>query len=357
MSGSSLDGIDLSYARYDVYEDRVEFELLHTEHVAFSEKWETRLRHVHSQDALTFIRTHVYFGHYLGEILNDFIHENGISPDFIASHGHTIFHDPNGRITTQIGDGAAIAAITNQTVICDFRTLDIAIDGEGTPIAPAADRYLFSDYDFCMNIGGIANITHNNGNQPIAFDIAPANQVLNALAGLLGWDYDEDGNIAKRGRIQPEILERLSDFMYFSNPYPKSISNSWIRNEIIPIYMNAQVPLQDKLRTAVEHLVQETYNSIQQIIEKEGLSLEDDESYQLLATGGGVFNDFLMDTLSDRLADLKVEVVVPDDDVIEYKEAILMGLMGVLRMENRPNCFKSVTGAQRDTIGGAIYKG
>lgn len=354
MSGSSLDGVDLAYCSFKVNGEDIQFELLEAENVAFEEKWTRRLKHLPTQSALTFAQTHVYFGHYLGHLLNDFIKKHKIKPDFIASHGHTIFHAPDQRMTTQIGEGGAMAAITKTIVISDFRTQDIAIEGEGTPIAPTADRYLFGDFDFMMNIGGISNITSNIHGKYIAFDIGPANQVLNALANTLDLEYDKGGEIARQGEANPDILEALYHFPYFENPYPKSIANAWIQNEIIPIYQQVDCPIADKLRTAVEHLAIETAHSIEQIIKKENFQKE---KYRLLATGGGTFNDFLMASIQEKIADMNVEIVIPSKEIIEYKEAILMGLMGVLRMEERVNCFSSVTGASRDTVGGAVYFG
>jgi len=354
MSGSSLDGVDLAYCHFIVNGEEIDFELKIAETIPFPSNWITRLKHLPTQNALTFVKTHTYFGHYLGELINDFIKKHELEVDCIASHGHTIFHAPDKRFTTQIGDGAAMAAITQKTVVCDFRTQDIAIDGEGTPIAPAADRYLFSDFDFCMNIGGIANITCNATDKVVAFDIASANQVMNTMANILDLEYDDNGELAHRGEVNEEIIAQLNEFDYFKNPYPKSIANGWIQSQIIPIYLNTDCPINDKLRTAVEHLATQTAFSIQQIIKKEAFHKD---KYQLLITGGGAFNGFLMDCIQEKLEAMNVEVLVPSPEIIEYKEAILMGLMGVLRIEKRVNCFQSVTGAKRDTVGGAVYFG
>ncbi len=354
MSGSSLDGVDLAYCHFSTDGKDIRYDLKIAETIPFSPSWMTRLKHLPTQNALTFVKTHTYFGHYLGELVNGFIKKHQIEVDFIASHGHTIFHAPDKRFTTQIGDGGAMAAITQRTVVCDFRTQDIAIDGEGTPIAPAADRFLFSDYDFCMNIGGIANITCNANGKIIAFDIASANQVLNAMANILDLEYDKNGALAQQGEVNTEILAELATFDYFKNSYPKSIANAWIQTQIIPIYLAIDCPIKDKLRTAVEHLAIQVRKSIQQIIEQENFEKDD---YQLIVSGGGALNSFLMETIQIAIQPLKVKIVIPSNEIIEYKEAVLMGLMGVLRIEERANCFSSVTGAKRDTVGGAVYYG
>ena len=356
MSGSSLDGVDLVYCEFEGHNDTnsYDFKLIHAENVPFSERWSSRLKHLPSQNALTFFRTHTYFGHYLGDIINDFIKKYHLKPDFIASHGHTIFHDPAYQFTAQIGDGGAMAARTGHKVICDFRTLDISIGGEGTPIAPAADRYLFAGYDFYMNIGGIANITGDANGKYIAFDTGPANQIFNGLANTVGLDYDKDGQLARNGQINTNILKKLADFDYFTADYPKSLGNCWIQNEILPIYLSEDCSLEDKLRTGVEHLAFQTAYSIEQVIHTENL---DKPTFTLFATGGGVLNTFLMEEIQKKLDLVGVQIIVPEKDMIDYKEAILMGLMGVLRVEGKVNCFSSVTGAERDTIGGAVYLG
>lgn len=354
MSGSSLDGVDLAYCEFSVQAGQYTFELLQSENIPFTEQWTRRLANLPTQSGLIFFKTNVYFGHYLGDMVNAFIKKYGLNPDFIASHGHTIFHEPAQQITAQIGDGGAIAAKTGHTVICDFRTLDIAIGGQGTPIAPAADRFLFGDFDFYLNIGGIANVTCNADGRYVAFDIGPANQVFNALANTIDLPYDKDGELARGGVVNEEILMYLAEFDYFEADYPKSLGNPWIRQHILPIYMGVDVPLADKLRTAVEHLAFQTAFSVEQILFTEDI---DKERYTLLATGGGVLNRFLMEEIQKKLALLNIKVVIPSKEIIDYKEAILMGLMGVLRMEGQNNCFSSVTGADRDTIGGAVYLG
>jgi anhydro-N-acetylmuramic acid kinase len=355
MSGSSLDGLDLAYCEFEVKDNDVfDFKLICAENIPFLERWVTRLKHLPQQNALTFFRTHTYFGHYMGDMVNDFIKKYNIKPDFIASHGHTIFHDPERQMTAQIGDGAALAARTGLTVICDFRTNDISIGGEGTPIAPAADRYLFSGYDFYLNVGGIANVTCNANGKMIAFDVGPANQVFNGLANVVDLEYDNGGELAKTGQVDEGILALLEEFEYFTADYPKSLGNGWIQSEILPLYLSLDCPLEDKLRTSIEHLAFQIAYSIEQIIVTEDF---EKESYTLFATGGGVLNTFLMEEVQKKLDLLNIRIVIPEKDIIDYKEAILMGLMGVLRMENKVNCFSSVTGAQRDTIGGAVYLG
>ena len=356
MSGSSLDGLDIAFCEFQI-EDKniVNWQLLLAETIPFSEKWQGRLLHLPQQDALVYAKSHAYLGHYFGELVNDFLERHQVEPDFIASHGHTIFHHPEKRMTAQIGDGAALAATTGYPVIADFRTQDIALEGEGTPLAPMADKFLFQGYDFYMNIGGIANISCNANGKMIAFDISGANQILNGLAHLMDMDYDEGGQVAATGEIENELLEELNELPYFSQIYPKSLDNQWVVNNLLKSYLEYEAPINNRLRTACEQLAVQTVLSIEQIIKKENLQKK---QYKMLVSGGGVLNAFLMENIRAVCNEkIELEIVIPEKEIIEFKEAALMALLGVLRVENIPNCMASVTGAKRDTIGGAIYQG
>ena len=362
MSGSSLDGLDIAYCHFSINEngkaDKLQIEdwkVEVAETVPFSEKWKERLMGLPTQNALIFSKTHAYFGHYMGELVNDFIQKHQLNPDFIASHGHTIFHYPENRLTVQIGDGAAMAAVTGYPVISNFRTQDIAIDGEGAPLAPLADHYLFSGYDFYLNLGGIANIACNLGDRFVAFDVGAANQVLNVLAQQLGKEYDENGEIAASGTINQDLFKLVNDIPFFKEGYPKSLDNQWVQNNIVPKYMIFPCSLEDKLTTACEQVAYQISTSISTILQKENIKKE---NFRMFVTGGGALNSFLMECIQKHCAKIaNVEIILPPKQIIEFKEAALMALLGVLRIENKPNCLQSVTGASRDTIGGAIYQG
>lgn len=362
MSGSSMDGLDIAYCTFEVDKQGAEesvviknWDVLLAETVPFSEKWKERLMALHDQNALIFSKTHTYFGHYMGELVNDFLQKHDITPDFIASHGHTIFHYPENRLTVQIGDGAAMAAVTGYPVVSNFRTQDIAIDGEGAPLAPLADRYLFEGYDFYLNLGGIANITCDTGQKYVALDIGAANQILNVLAEQLDKEYDENGNFARKGQLNPNLLNIVNDIPFFKKPYPKSLDNQWVQTNIVPKYMIFPCSWEDKLHTACVQLAAQIKVSIESIIQKEQINKD---HFKLFITGGGTLNSFLIEKIEEQCnAALQVELVLPSKKIIEFKEAALMALLGVLRVENIPNSMHSVTGATRDTIGGAIYQG
>lgn len=355
MSGSSLDGLDVVHCSLEITREpvAVSWKLLVGETLPFSDLWTRRLANLPTQSAMSFAQTNVYFSYYMAELVNDFIKRHKLQPDFIASHGHTIFHYPDKRFTTQIGDGGSLAAATGFPVVSNFRTQDIALNGEGTPLAPAADRYLFPGYDFYLNLGGIANITANIEDKYIAFDTAPANQIFNALAQLSGADYDLNGQLAAAGKVLPDLAEALSQNNYYKKSYPKSLDNQWIRKQVLPFYYEYPGSVEDRMSTAVHQLVDETMRSIKTILQKEAFNKE---NYRMLVTGGGAFNLFLIKALKEKAAaELNIEVVLPKKEIIDFKEAILMVLLGVLRLENLPNCFASVTGAKRDTVGGAVY--
>jgi len=357
MSGSSLDGLDIAYCRIDWQADQVtHWELLASKTLPFSEKWEARLQGLPVQDALVFAKTHTYFGHYLAELVQQFIAEYQLSKiDFIASHGHTVFHAPDKRLSVQIGDGAALAALTEITTITNFRTQDVALDGEGAPLAPLADKYLFGGYDFYLNIGGIANLSANTPKGWVALDCCPANQVLNHLAAQKGTPYDAEGKWASQGAVNRALLQEVAQFDFYRQPYPKSLGNAWIRKNVLPQYLAVDDTIENKLATACEHIGIEIATVVDTIIQQEGLQAP---SYKMLVTGGGAFNDYLIQTIRAYCnREHAIELFLPSPSIISFKESLLMSLLGVLRLEGMPNSLRSATGAKRDTVNGAVYWG
>lgn len=353
MSGSSLDGLDLAFCEFKLSDGEIiDWELIIGETLPFSEKWQVRLKNLPQQSAFIFAQTDTYFGTYMGELVKEFLIKHKVKPDFIASHGHTVFHHPERQLTVQIGSGAALAGFTGYPVVCDFRSQDVAQGGEGAPIAPIADKLLLQGYDFYLNLGGIANISANINDKYIAFDIGGANQILNTLANEAGLEYDDKGNIAASGQLNTALQDEIDALPFFHIPYPKSLDNQWVMKHIAPPYQNDNIPLKDRLHTACVQLGAQIGLSIEEIIAKENLQKD---RYRMLVTGGGAFNGFLVRSIQKSCS--QVEIVLPDSNLIAFKEAILIALAGVLRVVNQNNCLRSVTGAKRDTVGGAIYQG
>lgn len=359
MSGSSLDGLDLAYCRLEWKDNAITaWEILQAETLPFSELWQRRLANLPQQDALIFAKTHTYFGHYTAELVQKFLDKHNVQQlDAIASHGHTVFHDPSRHLTAQIGDGAALAAKTGYTAICDFRTQDVALNGEGAPLAPLVEQHLLGGYDFYLNLGGIANVSAPVTDERwVAFDCCPANQVLNSLAQELGAPYDDAGAWAREGQVLPDLLTQVAQFEFYHQPYPKSLGNGWIQQEVLPLYKTATGSWQDKLATACEHTAINIATALQQIIEQE--QLLPTSTFRVLTTGGGALNDYLMECIQAYCErSYTIEIHRPCEELIIYKEALLMALLGVLRLEGQPNSLTSVTGAQRNTVNGAIYHG
>ena len=359
MSGSSLDGLDIAYCLFSnenaCLPDRQgkwNFKILKTDMVEYPDVWVQEIKQLPVASAKTFLEIHASLGNYFGKRVNDFIKKNSLQNkvDLVASHGHTIFHFPEKRFTTQIGDGAAIAAQTNLPVACDFRTADIANGGQGTPIVPIGDKFLFTGYRFCLNIGGIANISCKTENSIVAFDICAANQILNLLANRLGKEYDTNGEIAASGNVNEALLTKLNTLAFYSLDYPKSLDNSFSRESVLPLLEEFEISTEDKMRTYVEHIAIQIAKHIKWISEKEKINFSDEDN--MLVTGGGAFNKFLIERIK---AQTKIFVEVPNDESVKFKEAVVIAFMGVLRMRNEVNVLRSVTGASKDSIGGAMY--
>ncbi|MFQ5446145.1 MAG: anhydro-N-acetylmuramic acid kinase, partial [Saprospiraceae bacterium] len=357
MSGSSLDGLDLALCHLEVAEGKVvHWELHQAGTLPFSEQWQKRLAALPAATAFELACAHADFGRYMGKLVQAFFSKNTLRAkdiDLIASHGHTIFHEPTSGFTTQIGDGAVLAAATGCTVVSDFRSADMALGGQGAPIAPMADKALFPGYDFYLNIGGIANITCDAGGKYIAFDITGANQLLNALAREIGLPFDKDGALAATGQTDPAFLKKLNSLPYFERPYPKSLSNQWVQKNLVSLCLEGAGSIPGKLRTVCEHIAMQTAGAMTAILEKEDFRKE---SHRIFATGGGALNTFLVECIREKCSgNGRFDLVLPEAKIIQFKEACLMALLGVLRMEEVPNCMAPVTGASKDAIGGAIY--
>ncbi len=356
MSGSSLDGLDIAACTFQwVNKQFSGWKLLHGETIPFPDDWQACLRTLPQADARTLMHTHSALGHWMGQAVNEFTTRHTINPDLIASHGHTIFHFPSEGFTTQIGDGAAISAITGCTTVCDFRSSDVALGGQGAPIAPIADKLLFSEYDLMLNIGGIANITCHMEGEYIAFDIGGANQILNALTQTIGIPYDDGGRLAASGRLIPQLMEAMDRLPYFQLPPPKSLGNDWVQEHQVSTYLARPEPVEDRLHTACVQLARQTALALERLIPVQN---RHERAFRILATGGGAFNTFLTNCIVEECNRIgRFSVHLPAPDIIAFKEAILMALMGVLRIQSVPNCMASVTGARRDAVGGAVYQG
>ncbi len=352
MSGSSLDGLDIVFAEFQENGGKWNYEIMEADCYPYSTEWMQRLQHATSLSALDYQLLHAEYGHYLGQEVNRFIEEKGLhyKVALIASHGHTTFHVPAKKMTAQLGDGAAIAAITQLPVVSDLRAMDVAFGGQGAPIVPVGEKLLLSGYDYFLNIGGIANISSSSG---IAFDVCPANRVLNMLANDTGKEYDENGAMASSGTINKELLEKLNDLDYYKQSHPKSLANDFGTGVVYPIIKKSGVEIYDALKTYTEHIALQIKNAIWNL--KTGQKATSNS--QLLATGGGAFNIFLIERLKDQLQELNIDVIIPEEKLVKYKEALIMGLIGVLRWRENYNVLPSVTGAARGSIGGALWMG
>ncbi len=341
MSGTSLDGIDIAYVKIN-YTNKYTFEIINAATIAYSKKWKTDLKEGFHLSGEKLTKLDADYGIFLGEIIQKFIAENNIETvDFIASHGHTIYHNPAENYTLQIGNGPYITSITGIKTICNFRIQDIALGGQGAPLVPIGDMLLFANYDYCLNLGGFSNISLSENNNRIAFDICPANIVLNHYVADLNLEYDDKGAIASTGTIQTNLLEDLNSLTFYNTSEPKSLGFEFIVETIIPIIDKYNLEIKDILRTFVEHIAIQISRKI-----------ESNTSKTMLVAGGGAYNTFLIDRLQSHT---NTKLVIPNDTLINYKEALVFALLGFLKDEGKTNCLKSVTGATKDHSSGVIF--
>ncbi|WP_299672196.1 anhydro-N-acetylmuramic acid kinase [uncultured Polaribacter sp.] len=339
MSGTSLDGIDLVYVKFDQNEYQ-NFKILHSQTIPYNKEWKQLLQNAIHYSSKELENLDATYGQFLGGVVNNFIANFKIEVvDFIASHGHTILHQPEKGITLQIGSGEEIAKITKQKVVCDFRTQDVNLGGQGAPLVPIGDKLLFSEYDFCLNLGGFSNVSFEKDDQRIAFDICPVNIVLNHYAQKIGLEFDASGKVAASGEINPQLLEKLNALEFYKKEAPKSLGLEWVQQEIFPLIDAFETIIPSILRTFVEHIAIQ----ISEIIKNSNV---------VLITGGGTFNTFLMARIK-QCSNVKVEQ--PSDELINYKEALIFAFLGLLKINNQINCLQSVTGASENHSSGVIF--
>lgn len=338
MSGSSLDGIDLALCSFKPAGEHWAFTLEKAATVAYSAALRERLLHATQASAVELARLHRDIGTAIGNACDDLL--QGTSADAIASHGHTLFHQPDEGLTFQAGSGAHIAAITGLPTVCDFRTMDVALGGQGAPLVPLGEQMLFPDHNAFLNLGGIANIALHGSEKPIGYDVCPCNQVLDGLAQEAGVPYDANGEMARSGTVDVALLARLDALPFYAAPPPRSLGREWFEVNVKPL-LGASIPLADRMRTAVEHIAG-------QVARELGRS----GAETVLVTGGGAHNGFLVERIT-ALGTVRPEL--PSKELIDYKEALIFALLGLLRLRSEHNTLASVTGAARGSIGGALH--
>ena len=341
MSGTSLDGLDICYVRFLLRNERWVYEILQTTTISYPQELKERISTAHLMDAFHFARLHSDYGLYLGVQVRQFIEAHQITPDLVASHGHSIFHQPCHRFTCQIGSGAGIAAESGIDTLCDFRTTDVAHYGQGAPLVPIGDRHLFGDYDYCLNLGGFSNISFEQDGSRIAYDISPVNYVLNHYARFEGKEFDYDGQMARNGTTHKDLLLALNRLDYYTLTGPKSLAREWVECEVFPLIDQYGLDTNDILSTFCEHVSIQISQNI--------------KGGKVLVTGGGALNKYLMERMFTTSP--QCSYYIPDKQTIHFKEALIFAFLATLYLCDTPNCLCSVTGAKYNCIGGALYKG
>ncbi len=341
MSGTSLDGIDLALCKFYSDQEAIEYKIIQSASIKYPAEWYDKLSNAHQNSALGLLHLHKDYGFFSGETINKFLGECNVKPDYIASHGHTVFHQPENKLTFQLGDGAAIAAICRIPVISDFRSKDVYFGGQGAPLVPIGDELLFAEYDYCLNLGGFANVSFRKDNVRKAFDICPVNIVLNEYARILGCEYDNLGELGKKGKINYELVKALDSLPYYKLTPPKSLGREWVEREFMPLAKKFNLSTTDTLASCYEHIS----NQLSHVVHGKNM--------KTLITGGGAFNTYLIDRFRTKTSS---EMIIPDDNLVNFKEALIFAFLGYLFIKGQANCLASVTGASRNSIGGCLYK-
>jgi len=344
MSGTSLDGTDLAHIKLTVTNGKWQYQIFEAETIAYNQEWLQKLKTAIDYNVEELEALNKDYTVLLSSFINDFIVRYDLKDlDAVCSHGHTILHRPQDGITLQIGNLPQIATLTGQRVVCDFRVADVALRGQGAPLVPIGDRLLFANYNYCLNLGGFSNISFEENGKRIAFDICPVNTVLNFYANKLGFDYDDAGAIAAQGVINKVLLTALNSFGFYAAPYPKSLGFEFVKQAVLPLIERHNDTPQNNLATFTEHIAVQIANAI----------LHKGATGSLLITGGGAYNKALVNRMQQLMP--LVSILVPNDKTIQYKEALIFALLGVLKLREEVNVLGSVTGALKDHVSGVVY--
>jgi anhydro-N-acetylmuramic acid kinase len=345
MSGSSLDGLDIALCTFQQdNKGKFVYSIEASQTFPFTSYLKSRLENLKSLSAEDFIKLDTDFGIFIGNMINKFLKGNELSfPDLVASHGHTAFHNPLNGYSKQIGSGDHIAAITDIPSITNFRSMDVALGGEGAPLVPVGDQLLFSEYDFCLNLGGYGNISFEEKGQRKAFDICPVNKALNYVASWEGLIMDEDGKIGRTGKIIPPLYEQLNRLEFYSRKGPKSLADSWLNEKFIPVIdQYKKKSISDVLSTLYEHIGFQVHQVTKEY-----------PKGKIFITGGGAFNTCLIEKIQNSTLH---NVQIPSKEIIEFKESLIFAFLGFLKVKGEVNCLASVTGARKNSIGGTLHE-
>lgn len=343
MSGTSLDGVDLAHIKFHLNNNNWTFEILESETIGYSQSWINNLKSAVDYSETELEKLNIAYTTLLATAISTFIEKHKIENlDAVCSHGHTILHQPEKGLTLQIGNLPEISSLIKQTVVCDFRVQDVKFGGQGAPLVPIGDRILFSEYMYCLNLGGFCNISFEENGKRIAFDISPVNTVLNFYANQLGLNYDNKGKLSRTGDINENLLNELNSLDFYKLKFPKSLGFEFVKEIILPLIEKHEIPIEDKLQTFTEHIA---YQTALALPHKKG---------KILITGGGAYNDFLMERIKFYLP--KMDIIIPSSKILEFKEALIFALLGVLKLRDEINVLSSVTGAKMDHSSGEIYK-
>lgn len=338
MSGTSLDGLDFAYIKIDFAYKQWRYKILHTETIHYTDEWQTQLKNSILLEEEALNKLDKKYSEYLAKLTKRFIIENEITTlDIISSHGHTVKHRPDLGYTIQIGNLPEFGDAFDIPVVCDFRTQDVALGGQGAPLVPIGDRLLFSEYNYCLNLGGIANISFEQNGKRIAYDIGAVNMVLNHYANELGQEFDKGGMLAASGKLNKSLLDKLNSLEFYSKPPPKSLGREWVEEKVFPMLDASKLCPKDTLHTYTIHIANKISASVK-------------ADSRVLVTGGGAYNEFLLQHLNPD-----IKWIIPRKEVVEFKEALIFGLLGVLRYRGQVNCLKSYTGAIKNHSSGKCF--
>lgn len=344
MSGTSGDGVDLVLADL-APADGARFQILKCSTEPYPENWAENLR-FRPLSAEAFLDLDHNLGLYLGACAQKFLAQaqaEGLpAAQFIASHGHTWFHQPALKRSYQLGCGPEISLQSGLICVNDFRRSDVLRGGQGAPLVPIGDRDLFPEFEACLNLGGFANVSFMQKGPGLAYDIAPLNLGLNRWAQKLGLPFDRDGAIAAQNSPDPGLVAALDALPYYQQKGPKSLGIEWLDQVFWPCIES----FKPSPEVAISSLSEHSARQIARQLKQEGCQ-------SALVTGGGAHNKHLINRIETHWGKA---LSLPSPELIDFKEALVFAYLGSLCLQGRVNVLAAVTGADCDHCSGQIYR-
>lgn len=351
MSGTSLDGVDTAWVEIEGEGLEITARLVEAHSHPYSPELKRSVRESIYEKAGNRATEDLLAQTYASALAS------GPVAELLGCHGQTIFHDPPNGLSLQIGTGQALRDLIDVPLVCNFRAADLRLGGQGAPIVPRIDAALLSsttEIRAVHNIGGIGNVTYlpkKQGAEWIqgvrGFDTGPGNGLIDLFCQhLVGKEFDQDGVIAKSGKVSQRHLSEWLKNPYIATKPPKSLDTYTFGSGLFKSLPLSELPPEDWLATATAFTARSIHASYQHL---------PTQPERILLCGGGARNTYLVQQIQELFNKTPVELTDAYGLNSQYKEAIAMAVLAYWNIQGQPGNLPSVTGASNETVLGRLF--